>query len=917
MDQNSRIHVPSRLIKGVASQVLIEVRRLVNLLLQAASEVNCGTDHVQAPDYYSISIPREGKKAIIVKFPRSSLDKVCSSIDLMGEKNFLEQEIRLAQQITNVVLSCTKIFWKDRIFKEEAEGPLMVAGMLYYLPLVLDGSWVEFIKYAVCRRFVEFEFPTDHPLRELPEPIRLAIGKEKLKLLPGDVGRLIWAKCVEGSRGGLRSIAWRWTLLQGLKKGLPHAPESFILKTAQKHKMTLEKVTRIPEAIKEYAERFMERFVKDSGGRILYDHWANREVQGISSNSCYEETRSRGGNAGVVRLLAFCPQEEARAKLIKYYRDDQVSNDFFIEEFTEGEVESLEYQVAMAPPIIWKMGHFPGDGSVDVTYRPGWQVDFEDDIRFLQDLSIKNEIPGYSFAKFILEPLKVRTITAGSILTNGLYQPLQKELWRKVFKFKPFELIGKEMGMDIVKGIVEESDRFVAEFVVDPDFKYWCSADYSGATDNLKAEISSIIIRGLAGDAITQSVLERGMMNNVIRYTTEEKKLGGTTKDHGLSECHQTNGQLMGCVFSFPILCLANMIAYCFSIAWSSNFGYGEKEDGDPYLRLPCKWYNLPVRINGDDCLFKCSKLLYRKWEKVIESFGFFKSVGKNYCKEDLIIINSSCYKLIKGEWLFIPYVNMGWATGVKKGGECEVGKVKVESKGKVLEPFVSLTAAVEAQSELFAEASWTRGKWVEGGKFENRRWEKIRFWNETLRYFKSACLHYRKEAAYSTKLFLGEAGPMSFSCGDAIAEKYEFNIHRAFSHWLLYNRPDEIRASPHPQSIREESSVFYALEAVETSRLNASMFLERWEKFKKWAGRRWNSRKLEFLSSPGLHWSTLNNRPFGACLATKKLMLGLEPFNRWWCAKELRSQVVNVRVPCPLTSGDDPRKLHRQNWSL
>lgn len=895
----NEILVPSRLIKGGASQILLEVRRLVDLTLQAAAELNYGTDNVQAPDFYSISIPREGKKAIKVKFPRSSLDKVRTSIDQMGGKNFLEQEIGLALRITNVIVSCTKIFWKQRIFKEEVEGPLMAAGMLFYLPLVLDGRWVEYIKYAVCRRFVESEFPETHAFRELPEGIQAPLTKEKFRLLPGEVGRLIFSKCLGGVREGRRSISWRWTLLQGLKKGLPHAPSEFILQTARKHKSTLEKETKISDNLREYVERFVKRFVEDIGGPILYDQWANRDIQGISSNSCYEATRSQGGNAGVLRLLAFCPQDEVRRKLLRYYRNDQVSNDFFDEEFTEGERESLEYQVCTAPPIIWQMGHFPGDATVTTSYRPGWQVDFQDDIRFLQDLSISNEIKGYSFAKFILEPLKVRTITAGSIVTNGLYQPLQKLLWKAVHKFRPFELIGKEMSKKVVKDIVEESEDFVKRFVNDPDFKYWCSADYSGATDNLKAEISRIIIRGLSGDPITHSVLERGMMDNTIRYSTEGKKMGvGHISDVGLNECEQVNGQLMGCVFSFPILCLANMAAYCLSVAINSGYGYNNPGDGDPYLRLPCKWYDLPVRINGDDCLFKCSGSLYRTWEKTIRAFGFFKSTGKNYCKEDLIIINSSMYKNFSGTWELIPYVNMGWATGVKKGGECEVGRVKVESKGKVLEPLVSLQAAYEAQCEHFAATGWTKG---------------VKFWDETLFYFKAACLHYRKDAAISTKLFVGNAGPMSFGCEDVRPVEYKNNIHRAFSHWLLYNSPDEIKSSPHPQSILDQG--FYALEAKETAQINASMFLERWDKFKRWAGRAWNSRKLEFLGSPGLHWTELNYRPYGACIATKKLMLGLDPFNRWWSALELRQQVVRERVTSPLCSTDDQRKLIRSNW--
>lgn len=61
-------------------------------------------------------------------------------------------------------------------------------------------------------------------------------------------------------------------------------------------------------------------------------------------------------------------------------------------------------------------------------------------------------------------------------------------------------------------------------------------------------------------------------------------------------------GQLMGNLLSFPLLCLQNYIAWrwCFRGAWKS----------------------IPVRINGDDIVFRTSRARYQQWAGTVRQLG-------------------------------------------------------------------------------------------------------------------------------------------------------------------------------------------------------------------------------------------------------------------------------------------------------
>ena len=126
----------------------------------------------------------------------------------------------------------------------------------------------------------------------------------------------------------------------------------------------------------------------------------------------------------------------------------------------------------------------------------------------------------------------------------------------------------------------------------------------------------------------------------------------------------QTNGQLMGNILSFPILCVANYAAFHLSV---------EKYMG---LNLPVDFVmkKFPSQINGDDILFRSNERHYPIWKKQVADFGFKLSLGKNFCHPSMFQINSQLFRLrhdvfgnvIGGER--VPYFNFGQLTGRKKG---------------------------------------------------------------------------------------------------------------------------------------------------------------------------------------------------------------------------------------------------------
>jgi len=206
-------------------------------------------------------------------------------------------------------------------------------------------------------------------------------------------------------------------------------------------------------------------------------------------------------------------------------------------------------------------------------------------------------------AHAIPEPLKVRMITKGEA-QNWVLKPLQKAMHRALKDFPCFRLTSGQCILNNFKKFKEGM--------------LYVSGDYSAATDNLNMDIMetvvSELIKVLPSEIIPYVIRESSA--HIIEYPTKT----------GLDSILQTNGQLMGSLLSFPILCVANAATY----GMASNI--------DDMIDLKCL-------INGDDISFRDFQKVIRKWKIIANQMGLIPSVGKNYVSRKWFTINSQlCY---------------------------------------------------------------------------------------------------------------------------------------------------------------------------------------------------------------------------------------------------------------------------------
>jgi hypothetical protein len=162
------------------------------------------------------------------------------------------------------------------------------------------------------------------------------------------------------------------------------------------------------------------------------------------------------------------------------------------------------------------------------------------------------------------------------------------------------------------------------------------SGDYDAATDNLHSDVMLVVIEELKkvffGNTYLCSLMDFEAGQHRVTYP----------KWTGVPDCIQTNGQLMGSLLSFPILCLAN----------AATLAHLLNEDLD----------EIEACINGDDILFVANLRQIKRWKKIASGFGLIPSIGKNYCSNDFGTINSQLF----------------WRTPSKKFEFIQTGKSKL-----------------------------------------------------------------------------------------------------------------------------------------------------------------------------------------------------------------------------------------------
>jgi hypothetical protein len=283
------------------------------------------------------------------------------------------------------------------------------------------------------------------------------------------------------------------------------------------------------------------------------------------------------------------------------------------------------------------------------------------------------------------EPFKIRTISIADGPSTAAGSRLQRAWHTTMRQLRPFQLIGGTP--------VEEALQSVKW---NPELPF-VSGDYSAATDRLSASASrqvfDALLQGVAIDPELRDRLARGLFSAEVDYSrTLDQLLKGLPdqladylKASVPATFTQRNGQLMGNILSFPILCQVNLAAwiearYRYSItAYESptaqttavvdSTACTSEEECPDWMRhldfiarfeaaqnrgyfTESDFSSFEVLVNGDDILFQAQPEEYEIWRSIIGSYGLKLSVGKNYYSKEFLTINSELWKWVDGDAL-------------------------------------------------------------------------------------------------------------------------------------------------------------------------------------------------------------------------------------------------------------------------
>jgi len=156
------------------------------------------------------------------------------------------------------------------------------------------------------------------------------------------------------------------------------------------------------------------------------------------------------------------------------------------------------------------------------------------------------------------------------------------------------------------------------------DGEVFVSGDYESATDNLNSDLQCMIMRELLERATT---IPQGIRDHALQIYRSVLEVDGAT-------WVQARGQLMGQLTSFPLLCLVNYITFRYSIR-----------------------RDVPVRINGDDIVFRATPDEVRLWERNVAKGGLKLSKGKTLVLRRGFTLNSTPFWASVGGAVSIGFV--------------------------------------------------------------------------------------------------------------------------------------------------------------------------------------------------------------------------------------------------------------------
>jgi len=453
-----------------------------------------------------------------------------------------------------------------------------------------------------------------------------------------------------------------YTIFQGYKKGLLAVrPEKVVSNLLDHGEVLGTSKGDISDEMIEAVERTAMEVISAKSGRVIPSSFSANNC--ISSKSTIESNFSDHGALGQLLREASCTES-------------RLSHEFF------GYLE-------VGPSWTDK-----------IEIKGPWWTNYELGLLAQSHIISSLTEDPYSKPACILEPMKVRIITKPKWNQYLGMKDIQKRWWRILQQTRCFELIGRPVNLNDIRWVGSRRDR---------DLDLFVSGDYSAATDNLKMVVTRAILKEIVSsqDLEIHTMCENALVNGKIIYDLGKvipeckfKTIFGGSKDRGtentlrrclfgldcfkeriakLEKCdssaikgqfivNQLNGQFMGSIISFIVLCIANLAAYRFAYETFHK----------TYVTIDQLMEDQPVLINGDDILFCCGPEFYTHWKKVISEFGFIPSPGKNLFHKDFCQINSVLFRIQDNENIpgrdaidEICYVNFGMLTNRRKQ-ECE-----------------------------------------------------------------------------------------------------------------------------------------------------------------------------------------------------------------------------------------------------
>nr|WAK77812.1 MAG: RNA-dependent RNA polymerase [Botourmiaviridae sp.] len=200
------------------------------------------------------------------------------------------------------------------------------------------------------------------------------------------------------------------------------------------------------------------------------------------------------------------------------------------------------------------------------------------------------------------------------------------------------------------------------------DGEVFVSGDYESATDNLNRYVSMAILLELEENSTYTP-------SNVWRLAHE------TLFNRFEDGSRQSRGQLMGSVLSFPLLCMINYFTFRYAIR-----------------------RKVPVKINGDDIVFRATSEEVERWFDLVSSSGLVVSTGKTLVLKSCFSLNSSFFHSSDTQCEAIPVIRSSALFGQAESVSEISGRLRSVYKGNgVLRDEAVALALREMRNQVYA----------------------------------------------------------------------------------------------------------------------------------------------------------------------------------------------------------------------